>query len=523
MALLPRKKTDRIGKGMMSWKKNAFSYVIWFLYAAMTWLALLGQGAEVCRMAGGQRYMGIAVALGCVAAAGGMAFLLRLLAVRCAGFLQEKRIHILVLGALLAAALFVVGFVLRLQGMDGAQALSSVYYEMAKVAEGQGLPQSVHGAVYFYVRLLRGVFLLLGNNPVMGLWVQVVLQFGASLLLFLVVRKLVGMTAGLVTLGFCMCAPYMVESSLELSPQMLYFFLSMAALWCMTLGHGGRKEAEDARRPSLAAGFLAGFLAAFCAYVDILGIVLLFAALGGIFCFGGQEAGRKFRAVLLCLAGAALGFGICFLMDAWFSGKLIHRVAGAWLSLYRPEGFRVPAQIIDMEFSPQISLLSAVMAFGIFSFWFDRERERISAALLSACAIMAAGCFGIFTEEMPAYFFLYLAFAVLAGIGFGQCLYVQPAKQEAVSGEGVPEDSGESCEEPPDLEILMEGIEGTAHGQEEAAQGRPQAGQTQPRFLENPLPLPKKHVKRVLDYTLPAPAEEDDYDYPVSDDDDFDI
>ena len=54
-------------------------------------------------------------------------------------------------------------------------------------------------------------------------------------------------------------------------------------------------------------------------------------------------------------------------------------------------------------------------------------------------------CFGIFTEEIPAFFFLYLTYAVLAGIGLGQCLYAAPLKrQEAVQGTG---------EENPDWEI----------------------------------------------------------------------
>lgn len=507
MALPLRKKTDRIGKGMMNWKKNAFSYLIWFVYAAVTGMMLLWQGTKACSMAGLDEYMGIVFAVVCAAVAGGIAFLLHRFAAGHADFFQEKRIHILVLGTVFAAALFAVGFFLRLQGMDGGQASSSVYYQMAKVAEGQGIPETVHGAVYFYVRLLRGVFLLLGNNAVIGLWVQIALQFGASLLLFLAMRKLVGMTAGLVALGFCMCTPYMVESSLVLSPQMLYFFLVMAALFYMTMRYGSGEETGNAH--GLVVCFLEGILVALCSYVDILGIALLFAALGGILRFREQppNAGRKAGAVLLCLAGLIQGLGSCLLLDAWLSGKPIHRVAGAWLSLYRPESFLVPDQVKALGFVPELGILSVIMTFGIFSFWFDRERERISAVLLSACAIMAASCFGLFTEEMPGFFFLYLAFVALAGIGFGQCLCAQPVERREMSGEV----SEETSKEQTDLEILMEG------------KTEPESVQNGPRFLENPLPLPKKHVKRVLDYTLPAPCQDDDYDYPVSDDDDFDI
>ena len=42
------------------------------------------------------------------------------------------------------------------------------------------------------------------------------------------------------------------------------------------------------------------------------------------------------------------------------------------------------------------------------------------------------------------------------------------------------------------------------------------------RLIENPLPLPKKHVPKVLDYKLDN-DEEGDFDYPVADDDDFDL
>lgn len=41
-------------------------------------------------------------------------------------------------------------------------------------------------------------------------------------------------------------------------------------------------------------------------------------------------------------------------------------------------------------------------------------------------------------------------------------------------------------------------------------------------FLENPLPLPKKHEKRVMDYKLDPDKDLGGYDIYVADDDDFD-
>ena len=120
----------------MSWKKNAFSYGIWFVYTIMTGLALLTLGAEICGMAGFGEYMGIVLALVWTAVAGGFAFLLHGFVVGRVSFFDEKRVHFTVLGTLLAAALFGAGLFLRLRGMgDGAAYSSSIYYEAAKVTE----------------------------------------------------------------------------------------------------------------------------------------------------------------------------------------------------------------------------------------------------------------------------------------------------------------------------------------------------------------------------------------------------
>ncbi|MBD5396248.1 MAG: hypothetical protein HDR23_05830 [Lachnospiraceae bacterium] len=45
------------------------------------------------------------------------------------------------------------------------------------------------------------------------------------------------------------------------------------------------------------------------------------------------------------------------------------------------------------------------------------------------------------------------------------------------------------------------------------------------KYIENPLPLPKKHVKRTLEFKYNDPQAEllDDFDVKISDDDDFDI
>lgn len=43
------------------------------------------------------------------------------------------------------------------------------------------------------------------------------------------------------------------------------------------------------------------------------------------------------------------------------------------------------------------------------------------------------------------------------------------------------------------------------------------------RLIENPLPLPKKHVKKTMDYRIDVTEEQMKYDMEVREDDDFDL
>lgn len=43
------------------------------------------------------------------------------------------------------------------------------------------------------------------------------------------------------------------------------------------------------------------------------------------------------------------------------------------------------------------------------------------------------------------------------------------------------------------------------------------------QFIENPLPLPRKHVKKTMDYKIEVTEEQMKYDREVKDDDDFDL
>lgn len=529
----------------MSWKKNAFSYVIWFLYTVMTGLVLVGLADLFCSERGLPFYLGVAFVVLYAMAAGGIVVLVHRFATGYRPIAVKKQEHLLVLETLLFLILLGVGIAFRAEGA-GSVPQSLEYYEMARVVAGHKIPQTVHGAVYFYVQALHALFGLLGNHFLAGIWFQIVLQLLAMSVLYLTMRKLAGAVAALTVFGFGMCAPYMVRNSLVLSPDMLYFFvLTVSGALIAMLG-----RRAFGKGMGLWAFFGMGLVASICCYIDIAGVLLLVLALS-IACSRRKRAigiGRRSAAGAICVLGGLIGLGACAGIDALFSGKPFLRVAQAWLLLYRPEGFRLPVVFEDVNllggalsvegaFPIVISgfvweglVLFALMAFGIFSFWCDRQGERISAGVLAVWTILLAWCYGIFTDEMPGFFYLYLLFAMLAGIGLGQCF--RTAHAGAAEGEGREVESGlETGKESGRTEGQEGEVQAAADtlggGADIADAGRdiPEEGigPREVRYLENPLPLPKKHEKRVLDYPLPPAAEEDDFDHPVADDDDFDI
>lgn len=515
---------EKSRKGDMSWKKNVFSYLLWAVYTIMTGTAMVGIGNVLCGDMHLPSCCGVLAAAILTAASGGAAFLLHRFAPRLKAFAQKRRKLCLAAEAGILAVLSTVGAAFRAVGFHAVEE-TSVYYEMAEVTMGRDIPPTAHGAVHVYVQLLHLVFLFLGNHFVLGITVQMIFQGIAALLLYFTVRGRVGAAAALVVAVFFTCAPYMVRGGLSLSPDMMYLcFLAAAGAVVMACCGNGYRYADRAAGGKLAACLyfaFAGIVSAVAAYLDVAGVLLLLFSIGMIFCVDSKMRGHGPKAVscLCCALGFALGFAGCALADSLACGKSFGGVLQAWFRLYRPEHFLLPATVGMPDSRVEGLVLLGLMALGIYSFWFEKKRERLTVYMLASCAVILAGCFGIFTAEMPGILFLYLLWVLMAGIGLQQCFGGVEADSRLLQCPGGVE--VDSCRKQCLNGGEVPGAQAERDGQEMRKQpeNKPEApADKEPevkkeiRYIENPLPLPKKHEKRVLDY-----------DHPVADDDDFDI
>ena len=484
----------------MRWKKNAFSYLSWVIYAVAVEVGMVCLADAICDAKGVKIYFGTIACVLYMVLAGIGVFLVHRALERRERPLATKN----VVEAALTVMLLAAGLVLRIQAISTATE-SAAYYELASVTSGQEIPQIVHGAVYFYVQLLHGIFYFLGNKFIVAIWTQILLQFVAVLLLYFAVRRMAGSIAAVVMLAFCMLPSYMVRGAVDLSPEMLYLVLWCGILFWISL--------ENNRDWKLWEFVPIGVIIAVAGYLDIAGFFLLGFAVAVIFACSSETATRKrLLAALVCLAGAGMGLVGSVAVDALASGKQFGNVMQAWLKLYQPLSFELP---LSMEASESgvvgYLVLLCVLSLGIYAFWRNRKTDALKAWILVAVIMALAACFRILTVEMPVNRYLYLLLSILAGVAIEECVVPcrvnGAAKRELAEIIKLDEPSAELLTEEKEAE-KAETVETTESGK--------------PRFIENPLPLPKKHQKRTISYRVEVGEGKDDFDISVDEDDDFD-
>lgn len=595
----------------MSWKKCVFSNLMWVTYTLITCLGIMELSAATVNYFRGPAYMGPVLSLSIVTLVALCAYLFHRLSSEHKKAVRCDANSLLVGEAIYVVFFLILGLMLRVEGIAGAESVGG-YYEAAVVVEGQNVLEFVHGAVYFYLQLLHTAFILLGNKLTVGIWLQVILQLLAMLILYFGVRKLAGVLPATVMFLFFSCAEPAIQGALTLSPEPLYLLLF--AIGLNMLGACGR----DIISPALF--LLVGIWIGLIGFLDISGFLLLFFGLAIVSAVREKKTAAMVRiaAIVLCVVGMLIGFLDAILVHALINGKNFDGVMNAWWALFRP---------MDYGFS-KVGLSNAlfwagplfiIMCFGVFGYLYSRERECISMWMFIVCVTAAAQYFGMLTEELPSNMYLLLCMTILAGAGIKAC-FSSPNKVETVL-DGVVERNEELLEEPVFAQakdqviispkrkgkkqeqvrqkvqesLVVQGEEhveeqaeekdmGTSENdgmklpkylhepgneriiiskymQEEAEQAKPRkqaqppetSEQQQPKpqetsnqqqmepevkepapkqeknetsskpnYIENPLPLPKPHQKRVLDYSVESSGY-DDFDHPVDENDDFDI
>ncbi len=330
--------------------------------------------------------------------------------------------------ALIFVLLFAAGVFLRIYFI-GSGAEQAAYFETAMV-NGSPVVTLAHGAQYFYVLLLRGLFLLTGNHFIAGIILQICLQMIAAFLWYLAVKKCAGRVAALVLFAGLMLMPASIREGLLYSPKMLYMLLCGIVL-LMTAGLLERQHRNTAFRWYVwFAAVLVGVGIGVLTYLDVSGILFLVPVLFLLFVKGEakeegavSEGRRLGRAALQLLAVMFFALATMFLllyMDALQNRAGVLEVFATWRTLFSgKEVLGLPAVFTAATaLEAWVSAgLTFFMLIGVFAFFIRRKEEVQMLWLLFAAAAIALYAGGFYAEGMDCEYLLLTAVLLLAGAG----------------------------------------------------------------------------------------------------------
>lgn len=392
------------------------------------------------------------------------------------------------------------------------------WFHMAAVTQDDAaIPWMPHGATYLFTVMLRGMCLMFGNIEMSLILLQVLLQFAAAVLLYFAVRRLLGRLAAFITAAGITFLPVFADSTRNQTAELLLLLVTAAALSALSGLLRLTAKAGMKRFVWKALFLLYGVLMAGCIYLDAIGVVLLLVSIAAVLLVTDseptEESGRKalmrnrIIQILFIGIGAVLGAaGICLLRADYMHMTEIEpfwEYCNIYIENFRETaGFTAFIQSIKVPYNVPVFLLAA---FGITGFWFVRRDKFCITALYFAgtCLLRFVPHDGISYHDTANLGILLLA--ALALQTMADYREQRAAERDAKTANAKTANA--------------EADNAVADGK--TADEGPEEDKAKPRLLENPLPLPKKHVPKTMDYRIEV--KDSDYDIAVDDTDDYDI
>ena len=383
-----------------------------------------------------------------------------------------------------------LGFIIRVLMLEHAGE-EAAYFEVCKVTQMNDLSiKPVQGSVYFYCLLLHGLFYVLGNHWILGIWLQIILQLIGALVITLGLKKIVDKVPAYLVLLFIMFSPESIQSGITYSPQILYLCVFSVAFYILADYLMRSMQLEENITFMWLYTVLAGAFIGLCIYLDISGIVLLF-----LWSVLPMVKRREYTTIwryrwLVGIVTTIAALLIFLFIDALLSNTSIGNILQAWSILYGRVGFELDVLVnyLNVDFI----LLIVFSCVGCFSFWRRANTERFTHFILMAIAMGILVFSGITTENISGIYLLYILLAMLASVSITELFcaedLVRARTEKSKETEEVEEDKVKEIE-----------------------------------FIENPLPVPKKHIRKTMDYAFIPDASQMKYDIQVSDNDDYDL
>lgn len=511
---------------IMSLKKSWFTWIVWAIYSIMLCSFFATYINAQCNALKFGKYATILTV--CLAGAGilGLYRLLCLLYEKWGHMLwdvssrSQSLLEIFAVMSLFAGAILVRinQYVNYFTGCYGTMD----FYTMATVKDGGSIPSVSHGASYLYTGMLSGLFSLFGNKQSVGIVMQIVLQLAGILLFYFAVRNLAGKMEAVISMAVLVFFPAMVQYSFTLMPENLYFFLFSGMLFLIALYKSFEEKRERKTAVSVILLALIGIGIGYMAYLDVIGMLLL-AGTCFIILTKKRKRGINIAYISVTTGGSVLALLALFFAEAFLENTTVWNAFFSWWNLYFAK-FAWNYMIAGPDVTLACSLMiCAGAAWCIFSFL--RKKEDNGCFYMLSLVVLAL--FVSFGSQNMSYQLLITAFwSILAAMGITSVMFVkepQGVTQEPLTVLTVDGVCGKEMKSRTENLQVKEMQTREILPKETESNNMDHTEKKPVQFIENPLPLPKKHVKKTMDYSFEPEEHLMKYDIEVSDDDDFDL
>ncbi len=448
---------------------------------------------------------------------------------------KGREVKYLIWEAILLVCLFAAGIGIRICNMPVECYGLGAFYDAAAISNQSPVPYIPGTGIHqIYLYMLRCLFSIFGNIWQVGTIAQFVLFIAGAAVFYFAIRKVNGSIGSLLIIGIMLCVPCFLPITYAYGPQMLYFLLFSVGLYYIHAFVVDCAELEECGVIFIIQTIFTGFYAGLLIYLDLFGLVLLLPVLLLPYLMRNNLGILKgFGIFFLWIVSAALCLIGSYFTEGMLSGLTVGNVFEHWIEYSYGQFFVFPYSYISWEnllrdrhiwlgLFMAATYVSVLVYFVVYLLFFkttrsmrelDVERllihdsdmvnveaEAVEPEMLSEKA--PAGVEIVSEEEAPT---------EAETVSEEEA----PTEAEAVSEEDVPMEAETVSEEETstEAESVTELVSVT-----DAEDSKPEV-----QLIENPLPLPKKHEKKVLDYAFQPDFEDMDYDVRVSDKDDYDI
>lgn len=499
---------------------------------------------------------------------------------------QEKHSVFLILEIIVVGFLMIYGIFLRTMPEVIFNSQNTAYFDIAvSLQKGMKMPNMDQviktvmdtPALFGYGELMAGGFALFGTKPEVLFYTNVLFQILSIFFIYRLTRRAAGKVCSVFVLVLCVYMPSQIFSVYTLDSEEMFSCILFGALWLFVyMADTYRKK--DFRIGGILCQVLLGVLLGVMAFVTPVSVILAVILL--IMQFLCRKKGVLRGLITICATCASFA-----LLLFWMSSSLrvdYIQTASAYaeelipeLDVMKNDGLLVQAERIGRQYGKVISDQGKEIVGNYNSLLYaDGLRlETSSVGLLQAVnlflflwTIVMALCFGLYVligrniRNRSAVLFMWLCMGalvmlflkmntpynfvflmelliILASVGY-QYIYIgflspdqlpEEAEEEVETRETVMQEVQPQEMQPQEVQIQEVQSQEMQLQEAQIQEVQPQEEQPQEeekpqiQYIENPLPLPKKHVKKNrIDYAVEPTEDQMKYDIDVADDADWD-